>query len=181
MASDDHTDHEASPVSPVDVWLRRHLGRRLTVALVAYGPLDEATRCLADGLAAHEEIRVLVLPAEHAPGSEWLAQLAGLDPEIVLVAEGAGAGATPDARGDEQKDDDRLRALLDDLEQGGIRDRAFVALVGANVTREQARRLGFEDGFAAGTPLHTLAAILAREGAAVDERRQRGSSPPCYL
>jgi hypothetical protein len=49
------------------------------------------------------------------------------------------------------------------------------------VTRGWARRLGFEDGFPADTVPATLARILAREGVAVDERRRRGSSPPCYL
>lgn len=167
-------------ISDVDKWLRRHLGRQLTVALLAVPePMASAARGLADAMAAYGEIRVLGGVIGSAPGGS-LATFVAVEPEIVLVwiampnTEGAQAEvAVPSAPA--------LHQLLDELEARGLCDRAFVALIGPGVTRETARRLGFEDGFPSPMDPAELAATLAREGVAVDERRRRGSSPPCYL
>lgn len=168
----------------VDAWLREHLGRQLTVAILdpegATRHAEQASE-LVRALARYAEIRVVppALAGEEVPLAEHLDRLGTLDPEIVLVVDPADEEAT--AAADDDEPARRLRALLDELEQRGILNRAFVALVGAGTTRERARRLGFEDGFPFQSPSAQLAGILAREGVAVDERRRGGSSPPCYL
>lgn len=169
-----------APIADVDAWLRRHLGRQLIVALVSLREqmANDAHR-LAEALAEYGEIRVL--EGVIASGSAaFLQTLVAVEPEIVLVwvpmPDGEDASAPP-AAGFASA----LRRVLDDLEARGVCDRAFVAVIGPGVTRQRARRLGFEDGFPARTDPAELAAALAHEGVAVDERRRRGSSPPCYL
>lgn len=182
MADD---DTGAVAMADVDAWLRAHLGRRLTVAFIR---ADEragdiaGVATLAQGLDRYREIRV-VLPDVSTPLTQQLDALTVLDPEIVLVAaRPTKDSASPEvSAADGQSHEWHVREVLDELERRGILDRAYVALAEAGMTRECARRLGYEDGFATDTPVSKLAAILAREGVAVDERRRHGSSPPCYL
>jgi hypothetical protein len=166
LSCDTHADE---PITDVDAWLRCHLGRRLTVAFVSAEPLDDNIQRLATALERYDEIRALAPQLGEEPG-RFVDMLPAADPDVVLLAASTLA-----------VDERQVCAILDGLERRGILDRTFVALIGHEVTRAQARLLGFEDGFPARIAPEALAVALAHEGLAVDERRRRGSSPPCYL
>jgi hypothetical protein len=69
--------------------------------------------------------------------------------------------------------------VIDVAERINLFDHCFIAAAGNKVSRRDARRLGFEDGFESSMPLGTLVERLQREAALRD--RNPGSSPPCYL
>jgi hypothetical protein len=165
----------------VDAWLRQHLGRRLTIALMITTPDAVGAPALAHLLTAlREYAEMRILPPARLASQDAVpdatdstvaaapqVELARLDPEVVLVWTHPGAAATG--------------AAYACLEHVGLLDRAFVALIGPGISRREARVLGFEDGYPADISVETLAMRLAHEGVAIDERRRRGSSPPCYL
>ncbi|HEX6817787.1 MAG TPA: hypothetical protein VF120_05385 [Ktedonobacterales bacterium] len=170
--------HSDNRPDELNAWLRVHLGRQLTVALIAPGEAtnDEA-HSLMEALAVYREIRVLWEPSQAEMA--YLDTLSAIEPEVVLIwttlrLPETTSATIPQADGD-------LHTLLGELDGRGVLDRAFVALIGPGITREGARRVGFEDGFSAAMDLARLATELAHEGVAVNERRRRGSSPPCYL
>jgi hypothetical protein len=163
----------------LDAWLRERLGRSLLVALISLGAAGDAggsADSLADMLSAYRQMRTAIVPASSPTSStafdDRLTRLAQLDPDVVLVC--------PPPLDAEALDLGGLRALRDNLDQSGVLDRAFVAVVSASISRLQARRLGFEDAISPTLPPCELGGIVAREGVAADERR-RGSSPPCFL
>jgi hypothetical protein len=156
--------------------LRRELGCKLGVLLVE----ESAEQSTADEelyrrLSAYPEVQVTSLritpDAEESEIDAVLAESARRGDEVVLVWT---EGALPPSSS-------RTRQILDAAERINLFDSCFVALIGADVTRQDARRLGYEDGFSAATPLDTLVAQLAREVVAHREMQRCGSSPPCYL
>lgn len=159
----------ASEREAIDGLLRWQLGRRMTVCLLALTdthPDDIAA--LTERLTSIAEIRM----APPAPSVEdGLRQAAQTDAEIVLVWLAA----------DDEREIASATALLERAESLGLRDRSLVALIGPQVTRDQAHRLLFEEGYPAATPTAQLLWNLAREAIARGELRRRGSSPPCYL
>jgi methylmalonyl-CoA mutase cobalamin-binding subunit len=153
----------------IDDLLRRQLGRRMTVCLLALADTHaDDSAALAGRLASIEEIAIL--PAA-ASVEEGLAQAAQRDAEIVLIWLAA----------DDARELAAVSALLERIETMGLSDRSFVALIGPAVTRDLAHRLRFEEGYPAATPSAQLLRSLAREAIGRDELRRRGSSPPCYL
>ncbi|MGH2516770.1 MAG: hypothetical protein ACRDHP_14045 [Ktedonobacterales bacterium] len=154
--------------------VRERLGRRMIVAVLAPpGQESGALRALADALAAFPGARVAY---EQPPANleAFLARLHSLGPDGVLVGADDDEMTPPNSPPWHA----RVLAIADRI---GLCDRSFVALVGARVTRQSARRAGFEDGFPLDTPLDALLPALVREALARDEFRRRGSSPPCYL
>lgn len=188
----DATDppHDATQI---DEWLRSRLDHRLTVVLLATSPhhAADAEDVLAAAIAPLSEARLRIerlttagaapagavesqpaapdaVPADAAI-ERALLKLDALYPDVLLVEQtGADDGVWP-------------RAALRVADRLGLCERAFVALLGVHVTREQARRLGYEDGYPLDTPAAALMSMLAREAVARDELRRHGSSPPCYL
>ncbi len=152
----------------IDGLLRWQLGRRVTVCLLALTDTHaDDIAGLTERLTGIEEIRVLPpVPSVE----EGLRQAAQTDAEIVLVWL---------ASNDEREL--AATALLERIEALGLRDRSLVALIGPQVTRDQAHKMLFEEGYPASTPTAQLLWSLAREAIARDELRRRGSSPPCYL
>lgn len=151
---------------------RERLGRRMLLAVLA--PRDataSALRGLADALAALPGVRVIY--EQPSQLEDVLTRLHSLGPDVVLV----GGGDEEAAPGT----DSWHARVFAVAERVGLCDRSFVALVGAWVTRQSARRAGFEDGFPLATPLEALVPALVREALARDELRRQGSSPPCYL
>lgn len=157
--------------------IRARLGRRLIVAVLA--PPDdtgEDPRALADALAAFPGARVAYERPPDAPADleTFLARLHTLGPDVVLI------GAT-EARAPEPIERPWHLRVFAIAERIGLCDRGFVALVGSHVTRQSARRLGFEDGYPLDTPMDVLLPAFVRAALARDEFRRQGSSPPCYL
>jgi hypothetical protein len=155
--------------------IRRELGHSLRVLLVE----ASAERPLADEefnrlLSAYPEVQVTSLRLSSSAGdSEIAAALsasARRDEVVLIWADSASPppGSWP-------------RQILEAAERINLFDSCLVALVGEDVSRQEARRLGYEDGFAAATPLDALVAQLAREVMARREMSKCGSSPPCYL
>jgi hypothetical protein len=156
--------------------LRRELGCKLGVLLVE----ESAERSTAGEelyrrLSAYPEVQVT--PLRIIPGAEeseidvGLAEAARRGDEVVLVW----------TEGGRTLSGGWTRQVLDAAERINLFDSCFVALIGAEVGRQDARRLGYEDGFNAATPLDALMVQLAREVAAHREMHRCGSSPPCYL
>ncbi|HEU5439895.1 MAG TPA: hypothetical protein VFU88_11450 [Ktedonobacterales bacterium] len=191
MREDESQDHESGMASghgdehaEVNAELRASLGRRLTVAVLE--PPGGATGCdeLRGGLAAFSEVRVLAeTPAErpeYASLRALLGEVARADADALLVwtdAESLAASAGGD--GDTQRT--WPRRVLGAAEDINLLDACFTAPVGPGVTRQAARKLGYEDGFAAETPPATLVLALLREALVRAQIRRSGSSPPCYL
>jgi methylmalonyl-CoA mutase cobalamin-binding subunit len=159
----------ASERTAIDGLLRWQLGRRITVCLLALADTHTGEiAALTERLASIEEIRVL--PPAPSVG-EGLRQAAQTDVEVVLVW----------LASNDERELAAASTLLERAEALGLRDRSFLALIGPHVTRDQAHRLLFEEGYPASTPTAQLLWSLAREAIARDELRRRGSSPPCYL
>lgn len=179
--ADDVPPNDTLPTDPAALaeLVRARLGRRMIVAVLA--PPDEPPhnlRALADmanTLAAFPGARV----AYEQPSADleaFLIRLHRLGPDVVLVgvSDVPATPPPPPARPWHL----RVFAIADRI---GLCDRSIVALIGPHVTRETARRAGFEDGYPLDIPLDTLLPALAREALARDEFRRQGSSPPCYL
>src|SRR5260370_32674882 len=203
MATTDHTlDIRAIPHAPRDeadvalgeaapaladlgLQLRLELGRRLIVALVApLGRTDDAFTNLAMRLAAYPEVLTLVLAPQSTKTDEAervVLEAARVDADALLVGLAAGSPTTQLVDSASVPSLKWPRDVLQVAERVGLRDRAFVGLLGANVTRESARRLGYEDGFAVTIAAHDLVAYLAREALAREQQRRSASSPPCFL
>jgi hypothetical protein len=159
-------------------WLREQLGRRMLIVVLAPAEGATAVRALGAALAMYPETRVVIETQPGTPSGDerLIAAVCGVDPDVVLVGVNWGSATDPTAAQAEQ-----ARATLRLVERVGLCDRAFVALLGPGVSRSAARRLGYEDGFAADVPAAAVCAALAREAVARDELRRHGSSPPCYL
>lgn len=187
--SPDASDASTPPqdAAELDEWLRSHLDHRLTVVLLvppasAAGPAESI---LTAAMASHAEMRLRVerippsapdsapVPPDAAAIEHALLKIDALYPDVLLVERAADPAAGVD--------DAWPRAVFRIADRLGLCDRAFMTLVGPGVTREYARRLGFEDGYPLETPAPELARKLAREAVARDELRRHGSSPPCYL
>jgi hypothetical protein len=169
MSEMPETTDNTAPLAAVDALLRRKLGRRMTACLLALaeGHVNEMAT-LSRRLDSLEEVRLL------APGGsaeEGLLEAARQDAEIVLVWLAA----------EDERELAAAAALPERADTLGLGDRSVVALIGPEVTRALAHRLGFEEGYPAATPAAALAQSLAREAIARDELRRQGSSPPCYL
>jgi hypothetical protein len=171
--------------APVDLGLqlRLMLGRRLIVGLVAPpGGGDEAFTSLAARLAAYPEVTSLVLTPRSTRSEESgriVLEAARVAADAVLVTLASGSPTT-------QLEDSASvpslkwpRDVLHAAERVGLRERAFWGLIGEEMTRTAARRLGFEDGFAVAIAAHDLVARLAQEAWRREEWRRHGSVPPC--
>src|SRR5262249_15857011 len=151
----------------LNTWLRTELGRRLTVVLLAPpGGADDTLAALSAALAAYPEVLVLVETPNSSKAEEAervLLNAAREGPDAVLVALAAGSPAT------QLTDSASIPALrwprdvLAAADRLGLRPRNFFALVGETMTREGARRLGYEDGFSPHIPARELVTLLARE------------------
>lgn len=176
---------DLATVEGVDRWLRRELGRQVVLALVAPPGNDGERRLLAlrSALAAYREMRVIEADASEARDTtdllKTLRAAARADVDALLVwVPGTATSHTPTTG--QPASAVWLRAVLGEIEDIGLRDRAFVALVGPDVTRSRARAAGYEDGWS-DEPASALMARLAREVVRREEYLRRGSSPPCYL
>ena len=171
--SDDALDPPADP-SQLDEWLRSRLDHRVTIVLLAPPQSDPtmAERALAAAVTSYTELRLRVeqcpAPEDALAVERMLLEVERLSPDVLVVEQGGASETWP-------------RVALRVADRLGLCDRAFVALIGSAVTRQDARRLGFEDGFSLDTPAAALVRALAREAVTRDELRRHGSSPPCYL
>ena len=172
--SESPLDSGNPPATPaaLDDWLRSRLDHPMTIVLLptAKSGASASARVLASAVAGYAEMRLHVEPCPAPPIEaaieRALLAVERLYPDVLLVERSDADGAFP-------------RMVLRVADRLGLLDRAFVALIGADVTREGARRRGFEDGYMLDDP--DLPRILAREAVARDELRRHGSSPPCYL
>lgn len=184
---EDSVELPALDTGSVDLstWLRLELARRLSVVLVAPpGGPDDTFLALHARLTQHPDVLATVVVPSSTKSDEAervMVDGARLDPDAVLVALASGSPT-------EQLSDSAAvpaikwpRDLLKVADRMGLRERAFFALVGDRMTRETARRLGYEDGFSIYTPTHDLVAAIAREAIAREKAQRHGSSPPCYL
>jgi hypothetical protein len=187
LEDEDMPESPALDTGSVDLstWLRLELARRVSIVLVAPpGHPDDAFLALSARLAEHPDVlTIVVAPASTKSEEAERAMVEGarLDPDAVLVGLAAGSPS-------EQLSDSAAvpaikwpRDLLKVADRMGLRDRAVFALVGDRMTRETARRMGYEDGFSVYTSAHDLVAALACEAIARERARRRGSSPPCYF
>lgn len=181
---DSATPSQGDERTAVNAELRAALGRRLTVAVMELP--GGATGCaeLRTRLAAFSEVRVLAKTpderADYASLRALLREVARADADALLIwtdAESlaASAGGNGDARHDWPR---MVQGAAEDI---NLLDACFTAPIGPGVTRQAARKLGYEDGFAAETPPTALVRTLLRETLAREEIRRSGSSPPCYL
>jgi hypothetical protein len=195
-------DEETLELAPaaLDGWLRGRLGRPLVViglTLSTDAPLTDRglpmlgdpPRRFIEGLEPYHEEWVRWMAAGMTLDAA-LAYTAAQEADTLLiwvpqapVGAPAQSGAPPSEG--EGTDTDWLTRTLSELvgltDAQNLRDRCVLMLVGPGASRELAHRLGFDDGFAATTPLARIATALAKEAVARDELRRTGSSPPCYL
>lgn len=185
MTIPDLAENASAPA--VDDWLRRALGRQLQ--LLPLAPLDagEDARLAALLAALRRCAEIRLVGAATQEPSEGASRVsdedllrAGLRADVDIVLVWAPEGALPAASGAQGGEPAWYRGVLTRIEDVGLRDRAFVALVGPAVTRVAARALGYEDGFT-DVPTAALVVALAREAVRREEYLRRGSSPPCYL
>lgn len=170
---------EPGDSAALDEWLRRQLGRRVNLVLIADG--DEASGRVGQleaELAPYAEIRVIAIPVSDADlagnvATQALQRAANEDADVILI--------WTERPLDREETAHRLCMWLEEAELLGLCDRGFLALIGPGVTRKDARGLGYEDGLPSATPPARLATLVADEALARDELRRRGSSPPCYL
>lgn len=178
-------DEDTGEFAAVNAALRASLSRRLTIAVLLPPAGDPACDDLCRRLAAYPELRVLF---EHpGPHPNYLSLKALLqavaqgDADVLLVwTDGAALSARPSDGTPAQAATSWPRLVVGAAEDVNLLDYCFTAPIGPGVTRELARRAGYEDGFSAETPTGRLVRALAREALAREQRR-RGSSPPCYL
>lgn len=179
-------DENSGEFAAVNAALRTALSRQLAVAVLSPVGGDLACDNLCARLAAYPEVRVLV----EAPGPhpDYLALKALLqavaqsDADALLVwTTGTALAAPPSDGTPAQAAVSWPRLVLGAAEDANLLDYCFTAPIGPGVTREAARRVGYEDGFPAETPITRLVRALAREAQAREQRRRQGSSPPCYL
>lgn len=179
------TTAETRELIDLSLQVRLMLGRRLIVALVAPpGGADDAFTNLAARLSTYPEVTSLVLLPHSTKGEEAeriALEAARVDADAVLVTLASGS---PTMQLEDSASVPSLRwprDVLRAVDRVGLRERAFCGLLGEGVTRQSARRLGFEDGFALAIPAHDLVAYLAQEALTREQYRRHGSSPPCDL
>lgn len=179
-------DEDTGEFAAVNAALRTALSRQLAVAVLPPPEGNHACDDLCTRLAAYPEVRVLV----EAPGPHptyltlkaLLQTVAQADADALLVwTNGEALAARPSDGTPAQAATSWPRLVLGAAEDVNLLDYCFTAPIGPGVTREAARRAGYEDGFAAETPISRLVRALAREAQAREQRRRHGSSPPCYL
>jgi len=163
----------------LDDWLRRQLGRRVNLVVIAAeaAALRQVDELISE-LASYSELRVIhprtqVADQEGNVAQETLQRAAQEDADAILIWTERPLDAEDAAS--------RLQHWLAEAEGLGLCDRAFIALIGSHVTRKSARGLGYEDGIPSATTSLQCATLVANEAIARDELRRRGSSPPCYL
>jgi hypothetical protein len=155
-------------------WLDAELGRPLTiVALCRTASSDDLPALWREALASYPCVRLVAETLGESSVADALARIALSDPDALLVCEQA------DAAG-EQPGGWRVE-VLSVAEERNLFERMLLARYGAGVTRANARKQGYEDGFAPEQPLAEVLATLAREAIGRESYRRRGSSPPCYL
>src|SRR5262249_55417721 len=158
------------------------LGHRLIVILITPpGGADEAFAALGAALAAYPEVLVLVetpLSSKPEEAEQVMLKVARVDPDSVLVALASGSPTTQLADSASVPALRWPRDLLTIADRLGLRGRTFFALVAETVTREGARRLGYEAGISPYMPAHDLVALLAREAQAREQSRRYGGSSP---
>jgi hypothetical protein len=160
------------------------LGRRLILALIAApGGADDAFTNLAARLSAYPEVTSLVILPHSTKTDEAervVDEATRVDADAVLVTLAAGSPTTQLADSASVPSLKWPRDVLRAAERLGRRERAFWGLIGEEVNREAARRLGFEDGFAIAIAAHDLVAYLAQDALTRERlRRQGGTPPPC--
>jgi hypothetical protein len=166
------------------------LGRNLRLLLLEIETLGESldsSTQFCQRLSGHPGVQVLV---EHlaldAPVGEIersLVKAREHEVDAVLVWAGARALPTPSTRPVQTQTHGATSqwpsVVVDEAERINLFDHCFIAVIGDEVNRRDARRLGFEDGFEGAIPLRSLVERLQREAAL--RSRNPGSSPPCYL
>ena len=191
MGEDQSSGHDHSPavdlpeaLASVDAEPRAALDRRLTVAVLEPPGGDSGCTALLARLAALSELRVLAKAPGERPDEArlqaLLREVAQADAEALLVWSDAEALAAPAGDNGDLRHG-WPRRVLGAAEDLNLLDACFTAPIGPGVTRQAARALGYEDGFADATPVVVVARTLVREALARAEIRRCGSSPPCYL
>jgi hypothetical protein len=165
------------------------LGRQISLFILEVAAADQSTASSSDfyrGLCGHPGVQVLLerldpdVPIQEIERS--LTKAREREADAVLVWAGRRALPTAPTRPGMASDvsaDLWPCVVIDIAERVNLFDHCFVAAAGDSVNRQDARRLGFEDGFESSMPLDTLVERLQREAALRD--RNPGSSPPCYL
>lgn len=170
----------------INTQLRLELGRRMTITLLDVpGGGGVAFDELLAALAAYPEVRVLVVRPGHEQDAQALevmlaeALREGVDALLVWTDGEATAGD----KGDHACSPGEcwVRLVESVAERLLLFDHCFIALIGKGVSRAEARKLGFEDGFGSEAPMIELMRALVRETLAREVFGRRGSSPPCYL
>lgn len=179
-------DEDTGEFAAVNAALRTALSRQLAVAVLPPPGGDPACDDLCARLAAYPEVRVLV--ESPGPRPDYLSLKALLQTVAQNDADALLVWTTLDALAVRPSDGTPAQAgggwprlVLGAAEDVNLLDYCFTAPIGPGVTREAARRAGYEDGFAAEMKLSRLVRALAREAQAREQRRRQGSSPPCYL
>lgn len=205
--SDDSAKYgaESPPATPgaLDEWLRSHLDHRMTIVLLRTATTSASApeHYLAAAAQPHAEIRFHVVrcpaaadsgaaqpllePSGENPGVGARPASPALDDQAIERTLLAAERLYPDVLLVEQDEIDETRtpSVLRVADRLGLLDRAFVALIGPLVTRSDARRRGYEDGYSLTDRDSTdrLLRTFASEAVARDQLRRHGSSPPCYL
>ena len=170
----------------LDAWLREQLGRRMVVVGVSFAPpatagaplrVTEPPAELLAGLAAYTEVWLRWSDAGTELGTV-LREAAQYDADAVLAWLETPRGTEPAPA---QWPRRAVAALIGEADDLNLRDRCVFALAGPAASQTLARQMGCDLGFAPDVALARLVGALAREAAARDEFRRKGSSPPCYL
>ncbi len=180
------SDEDTGEFAAVNAALRTALSRQLAVAVLFPPGGDPACDDLCARLAAYPEVRVLVehpgLRPDYLSLKALLQAVAQSDADALLVwTTGEALAARPSDGTPAQVGTGWPRLVLGAAEDVNLLDYCFTAPIGPGITREVARRAGYEDGFPAETKISRLVRALAREAQAREQRRRTGSSPPCYL
>ncbi len=175
---------QANQLVDLSLQVRLMLGRRLILALVAPpSGADDAFTNLAARLSAFPEVTSLVILPRSTKIDEAervVDEATRVDADAVLVTLASGSPTTQLVDSASVPSLKWPRDVLRAAERLGQRERAFWGLIGDEVNREAARRLGFEDGFAIAIAAHDLVAYLAQDALKRERlRRQGGTPPPC--
>ena len=173
---------QANQLVDLSLQVRLMLGRRLILALVAPpSGADDAFTNLAARLSAYPEVTSLVILPHSTKTDEAervVDEAARVDADAVLVTLASGSPTTQLVDSASVPSLKWPRDVLRAAERLGQRERAFWGLIGEEVNREAARRLGFEDGFAIAIAAHDLVAYLAQDALKRERLRRQGDTPP---
>lgn len=173
---------QANQLVDLSLQVRLMLGRRLILALVAPpSGADDAFTNLAARLSAFPEVTSLVILPRSTKTDEAervVDEATRVDADAVLVTLASGSPTTQLVDSASVPSLKWPRDVLRAAERLGQRERAFWGLIGEEVNREAARRLGFEDGFAIAIAAHDLVAYLAQDALKRERLRRRGGTPP---